>query len=343
MSTAADLDDFFKKRDKKKKTKTTKYSKIDNAELASHLDAVSSNLILNDDEQQQVAQFDTDYVPTTSAINNNQHQQIAPVVTLVNSKDDSLTSNINSINIKSNNNDDGDDEWRQFESDENKNYSGLKINFLRTNESDEENETEVNNEVEKKSNCPWLAKDSTKPAENNNYDDDEDDSNNKENEETNNKHNQPQQQQVAEPIKQSTGAYIPLHLRNKQQQPQPAAPSAPAPSSTNSSGSYVPPHLRNSNNSSSAPSSGMSSKDVFHATGSSRRGNKNQPNINDEGEFPSLFDVKTPTINDSNQKTTTTTNDSNFEQPKRSSKVDTHSNVSNKIDIENKFNALSHE
>jgi hypothetical protein len=34
---------------------------------------------------------------------------------------------------------------------------------------------------------------------------------------------------------------------------------------------------------------------------------------------------------------------SNFEQPKRSSKVDTHSNVSNKIDIENKFNALSHE
>jgi hypothetical protein len=131
MSTAADLDDFFKKRDKKKKTKTTKYSKIDNAELASHLDAVSSNLVLNDDEQQQVAQFDTDYVPPTSIVNN-QQPQIAPVVTIVNSKDDSLTSNINSINIKSNNNnDDGDDEWRQFESDENKNYSGLKINFLR--------------------------------------------------------------------------------------------------------------------------------------------------------------------------------------------------------------------
>ena len=56
----------------------------------------------------------------------------------------------------------------------------------------------------------------------------------------------------------------------------------------------------------------MPSKDLFQQTGSSsKRGNKNQPNINDEGEFPSLFDVKpsSSTANDSNQKTNSTSND----------------------------------
>ena len=125
MSTVeANLDDFFKKRDKKKKSsKNTKFSKIDNAELASHLDAVSSNnLVLNDEEQQQAFESDSTAPVVALPINS------VPIAA-VSAKDDSL-ANTNTVNGKSNN-DDGDDEWRQFDSDENKNYSGLKINFLR--------------------------------------------------------------------------------------------------------------------------------------------------------------------------------------------------------------------
>ncbi len=118
MSAAeANLDDFFRKRDKKKKSsKTTKFSKIDNAELASHLDAVSSTVALIEDEQQ----VDTD-VPSSI---------LAPSAVVVAPSSD-LTTNITSTKIITKTEDDGDDEWKQFETDENRNYSGLKINFLR--------------------------------------------------------------------------------------------------------------------------------------------------------------------------------------------------------------------
>jgi len=332
MSAAeANLDDFFRKRDKKKKSsKSTKFSKIDNAELASHLDAVSSNVALIDDEQQQ--QVDTDIQSTI----------LAPVVVAAPSSD--LTTNVTSTKLINKAEDDGDDEWKQFETDENRNYSGLKINFLRTNESDEENEEEVDGEVEKKSNCPWLA--SSKPE------DEEEENKNDSYEEDRIKVTEEKRESekveissrsltaaVAAPAGGSS--YVPPHLRSQQQQqsqPKQQQPDKPAAVEASQPGSYVPPYLRKTGG--ATPSSyAPPSREGFQSSTTTRRG-KNQPNINDECEFPSLSDVKP--VETSTSKSISNTSDSKYEQTtKRSSKVDSHPNAPSRIGIENKFNALS--
>lgn len=146
MSTVeADLDDFFRKRDKKKSksSKTTKFSKIDTAELASHLEAVNSINVLNEDEvsqQQQTLQqqVDADHsssvvtanILTKSTSGNDLINAVAPTVVVPSTTIVQVKTKLNELNLNNNVNDNGDEEWKPFESDENKNYTGLKIGLL---------------------------------------------------------------------------------------------------------------------------------------------------------------------------------------------------------------------
>ena len=86
----SNLDDFFKKRDKKKKTAKSKFSTLDTEELVKNLEASSSKVEEDSEFQDNVEQR----VTTT-------------------------TGNDGTV----------DEEWKPFDSDENKDYSGLRINI----------------------------------------------------------------------------------------------------------------------------------------------------------------------------------------------------------------------
>ncbi len=101
----------------------------------------------------------------------------------------------------------------------------------------------------------------------------------------------------SKPVEATGSRYIPPHLRAQQQQQQPAVP-PPAPAAASSSGSkYVPPHLRNSTNTQSSYDTAPVSRQTDYQTSSNRKYNKNQPNINDVSEFPSLGDFTEPKAN----------------------------------------------
>ncbi len=85
----SNLDDFFKKRDKKKKVSTkTKFPTLDTDELAKNLEA---NTIKVEELGESEFQENTERLPTN-------------------------TENL-------------DEEWKPFDSDENKDYTGLRINI----------------------------------------------------------------------------------------------------------------------------------------------------------------------------------------------------------------------
>jgi hypothetical protein len=84
----ADLDDLFKKRDKKKKQTKSKFSTLDTDEFAKHLEA-----------------------STVKADEENEDQENAE----------------KQVNVATN--EQLDEEWKPFDSDENKDYTGLRINI----------------------------------------------------------------------------------------------------------------------------------------------------------------------------------------------------------------------
>jgi hypothetical protein len=95
----SNLDDFFKKRDKKKKTTTTnksKFSTLDTEKLAKNLEAITVSA-----PNDNAAEVDTDF--------QNDADLVAPITRVPTG--DNL-----------------DEEWKPFDSEENKDYTGLRIN-----------------------------------------------------------------------------------------------------------------------------------------------------------------------------------------------------------------------
>lgn len=171
-----------------------------------------------------------------------------------------------------------DEEWKPFDSEDNKDYSGLRIKIQNWKVEDEENNNEgQNDEQEKKVACPWgtcsstnkqalaneekLAQEEAKPETNVT--------------ETSSK------PVVVEPsppaVQESAPApstYVPPHLRNKAVVSTDKAPSTDG-------GKYIPPSLRNKTT--------LDQQPAIPATSvNSRRPNKSQPNIMDTMEFPTL-------------------------------------------------------
>jgi hypothetical protein len=145
----ADLDDLFKKRDKKKKQTKSKFSTLDTDEFAKHLEATT---VKADEENEDQENIDKQTNVAT--------------------------------------NDQLDEEWKPFDSDENKDYTGLRINiqnwyinkmffqlnkisffllfillhfffflFRKVEDEDIEN-VGVKDDNEKKPACPWGAQQS---------------------------------------------------------------------------------------------------------------------------------------------------------------------------------------
>lgn len=319
MSTTTDLDDFFNKRlNKKKKNAGKKFDKINTEEFARHLEANAAAAAAKD---LTALNFDT---TVNREFGDAQGQQTG--------------SNVNN-----------DEDWTPFESEENKDYSGLRVNILQNWKDENENEEEVqqDDETEKQPNCPWSKiKQKVVPLHLDN-ENDADEPTPKETVESKNISESVKQAANGESSKpaEATGSrYIPPHLRAQQQQQQPqqpqqAAAPPPVPAAASSGGSkYVPPHLRNSTNTQSSYDSAPVSRQMDYQTSSNRKYNKNQPNINDVSEFPSLGDFTGPIAN--TQSGEDSKNENQFEQPKRGGKVDARGTTS-KIDLENKFDALS--
>lgn len=104
----ADLDDFFTKRDKKKKPAAkSKFSVLDTEDIAKQLEATCKVASVVDvDENVDVDAANTDELAASTAISS------LPV----------SNQNVNSGEMQ-------DEEWKPFDSDENKDYSGLRINI----------------------------------------------------------------------------------------------------------------------------------------------------------------------------------------------------------------------
>jgi hypothetical protein len=141
----SNLDDFFKKRDKKKKTAKSKFVTLDTDEFAKKLETLAVET-LNDDQEQQL---DLDHQDTVSSSAN-----IAPLST----GNLTTTSTTTAAQSSRENNGEQEEEWKPFDSDENKDYSGLKINIQGWKIEDQESGNDANaDENEKKTNCPWAA------------------------------------------------------------------------------------------------------------------------------------------------------------------------------------------
>lgn len=304
----SNLDDFFKKRDKKKKTTKSKFPTLDTDEFVKKLEATSIVSSAIDGEEQDI-----------EVNNENLTNQPAP-------------------------NDHLDEDWKPFDSDENKDYTGLRINIQNWKVEDQDaiNEGAIYDN-EKKTNCPWGAPTSQTKKD----DDNQDNENEKEteikpeienNNNSNNKNETPEPSQIkstpSEPTSKtetttsSTGAYVPPALRRQQNES--SNTTEIKQQTTDSSSKYVPPYLRNKT--SNDTSSAIPTTSVNY-----RRPNKSQPNLNDTSEFPSLDAGVEPASND---KLTNGTNETKFEMPKKSGKIEQKSSK-NMIDLENKFTALS--
>lgn len=330
----SNLDDFFKKRDKKKKITTkSKFPTLDTDEFAKKLEATSivSSGGLEGEETELYQDGGLDVA--------------AP----------------NHPNLPSSN-DHLDEDWKPFDSDENKDYTGLRINIQnwKIEDQDAGNDGAIDDN-EKKTNCPWAA-----PSSQHRRDEDNETETNKPDMEKST--SQPQKldeldpssssgakdqsaskadQQSASATASTTttqsntttaassagGAYVPPALRRQQNPNEPSSSHSDnkAQASSESSGKYIPPSMRNrqSNDTSSA---------IPPTSVNYRRPNKSQPNINDTMEFPTLDSNSTETS--TGDKLTNGNSTDKFEMPKKSGKIEQKSGNS-MIDLENKFTALS--
>lgn len=299
----SNLDDFFKKRDKKKKgVAKAKFSTLDTEELAKNLETIA---VKNEET-------DPDFQDTNDR----------PAV---------------SENL--------DEEWKPFDSEENKDYTGLRINTQTWNDEDEENEvTGVVDENENKPNCPWGASGKSKSQDNANNNDDEDE---KDEEKDSVENSEPKtiaavlaENTVSEaktepvPSAPSTGAYIPPAMRARLQA-EAAAKTAEAPKqSTQSSNAYIPPSMRNRGTGESASS--YNSYEIPSSSVNYRRPNKSQPNFNDCLEFPSLDAAG----NEPSDKINNSSGE-RFEYAKKSGRVEAKNEKDSQINLQNKFATLS--
>lgn len=317
------LDDFFKKRDKKKKTAATKskFQKLDTEEFAKQLEAA---IVIEDTEASADATASTPHAAEPVLI-----APAAPIDALPPAPVHSTA--IAPQTSGKQHGDNFDEDWKPFESDDNKDYSGLRVNILQNWKDDEyyEESEETEAGTEKKLNCPWsqrVAAGSQQEQETagaKEAGDDEGDKNN---------NTKTGSSEAAEEAKAAAGSrYMPPHLRSSQAAPAPA-PAAPALAPPSA---YVPPALRKQQG------SGGSLGDSAGFQTQQRRFNRNQPNINDICEFPSLGDM-TPQSSATGAETTATKTDNKFEQPKRMGKTAETGNRNQTIDLENKFNALSY-
>lgn len=177
----ADLDDFFKKRDKKKKTTKSKFVTLDTEEFAKQLEATTIRTIEDEVEFQENGEFNT-------------------LSATVPGSGENL-----------------DEEWKPFDSEDNKDYTGLRIKIENWKVEDEENNNEgIDVEQEKKAACPWGVC-SNGPKEDSEEAKEVSEKSQVVEEKT------PEPEPVREQTK-STESYVPPHLRK--QQP------------------YVPPSLR---------------------------------------------------------------------------------------------------
>ncbi len=160
------------------------------------------------------------------------------------------------------------------------------------------------NETEKQPSCPWSKlKQKTVPLDIGNENDDD---------ESNRKKEivpdpiepvpVPVNQTLSDdtkPAETNTGTrYIPPHLRSQSAQQQPSQQAATAATQSSTGGSkYVPPHLRNTTNTQSSQYETTNRQNDFQTSTTNRKLNKNQPNINDVSEFPSLGEFAGPGVN----------------------------------------------
>lgn len=188
----ADLDDFFKKRDKKKKTTKSKFVTLDTEEFAKQLEATTVRTVEEEIEFQENGDFST------------------PVANIA----------VPGENL--------DEEWKPFDSEENKDYTGLRIKIENWKVEDEENNNEgIDVEQEKKAACPWGVC-SSGPK------DEKDTEEAKENQEKIEvaEVKAPEPEPAREQSKPE--AYVPPYLRKQQS----------SASSNQPSGVYVPPSVR---------------------------------------------------------------------------------------------------
>ena len=115
----ASLDDFFKKRDKKKKT-TTK-SKLDIDEFAKKLEATSGGDPEDVENQENVN--------NENVVNTNSSSGFVSATSGGVSSSSGVFSNVSSNVTNGGGGEHVDEEWKPFDSDENKDYSGLRINI----------------------------------------------------------------------------------------------------------------------------------------------------------------------------------------------------------------------
>lgn len=293
----SNLDDFFKKRDKKKKTVKTK---LDIEQLAKNLEATSIT---------QSEEVDAEFQDTKERV--------------------SVTENL-------------DEEWKPFDSEENRDYTGLRINTNTWNDEDEEYEykCEVDENTSKPAWVPSAWGSKTKEEQQKQSDEEE-----KEEETKNQASSEPKslaaviaEGKSAEPAETktetssaapSTGAYIPPAMRARMAAEAAAKQQAEPPKTT---GAYVPPSLRNR-----APeaSSSSASYEIPTSSVNYRRPNKSQPNLNDCLEFPSLDAAS------DNNPTPAGGNDDRFEFAKKSGRVEQKNEKDSQIHIQNKFATLS--
>lgn len=302
----SNLDDFFKKRDKKKKTTNkSKFVTLDTEVLAKNLEVAA---IISDAENDSEFTEKPDRPPTSENL---------------------------------------DEEWKPFDSEENRDYSGLRINTQTWKDEDEEFESRQGVVDENSGKAAWAPWGSSKNKSSKDDDEDKDD----EDEETNTAPAEPKSlaaviaenntpvapvETKAEPVAAtpSAGAYIPPSMRARMaaeaaSKPAEAAP-APKPAS---SGAYVPPSMRGRMGDESGSSNSGGGYDIPTSSVNYRRPNKSQPNLNDCLEFPTLG-------NDDGGSGTTGT-DERFEFSKKAGRVEPKNEKDSQIHIQNKFATLS--
>lgn len=348
----ASLDDFFKKRDKKKKPAAkSKFSVLDTEDIAKQLEATSIKSVVDPDAEGAEPEASEEAAAAA-----------APAV----------VRDLPSFN-PANPNENMDEEWKPFESDENKDYSGLRINIQNWKVEDEENNyEEANDENEKKAACPWGTAQLKFNKPDQDSDQVEKEESPQEAEKVNNNNNTTEEttsskaEAPAVPTTTATttngaaptaaapapGVYITPAMKrammeannNNNNKAGGAAPSTTTSSSSTTSsapaaesaaaapaGKYIAPHLRNKGDTSST----LTSTAGFPTR---TRPGKAQPNIMDTMEFPSLDNAVSVDTGASEKITNGSTE--RFEMAKKGGRVDSKTNKAGSIDLENKFTAL---
>jgi hypothetical protein len=111
----SNLDDFFKKRDKKKKVAKSKFSTVDTDDFAKRLEATAIADGEIDDTNYNNTGFDSTNIETTLTTQQQQQQTTTTTTTSTKAQKDTVDNEFQ------------DEEWKPFDSDENKDYSGLRI------------------------------------------------------------------------------------------------------------------------------------------------------------------------------------------------------------------------